>query len=475
MDKLSNSLKTKAFKYGSLYSLLIAGLIIILILINIGAQKLNWRMDLTVNKLYSISEDTMDILDGLSEEITIYPVFVTGVQDSITDLIVEVLNSYTAYSNKIKVEYKDPQANPQFSMQYSQSGEALAGGSIVVTCGDKFKVIDPNDVVTAGINYETFQQEIQSIDIEPQISNSILYVSSKTTPVVYVTTGHEEPPLPEQLMKEISLANFELVEIDLVKASKIPDDCKLLLSVSPIMDFTDEEVEKTLEYLNNGGRGVFFVEVLEEPLKNFQKILNQYGVEASNAFLVEGDPNYFVQDYPLNILPEFEYSDAGQIMEQKVRALLTPNAQAILELEDYSDDLLIEHIAVTTEKSYAKTTENIMSIGKEEGDTDGPFTVCAAITNESNDSRVVVIGNSFLLNESVNSFVGGGNYKFVVNAMNWTQNKESAVYIAPKTYNMEYLYLSQANALLLSLFSVILLPLGIFGFGLSVWYKRKRR
>ncbi|HOA80038.1 MAG TPA: Gldg family protein, partial [Defluviitaleaceae bacterium] len=117
------SFKDKRVRYGGYASMMTAFVVAILIIINLMVGQLDYKLDLTENKMFSLSQQTLDILDSLDQKITIYALTETGKENLIFD---EALKKYSDYSNKIKVEYKDPVLYPQFATKYDKSGNSIS-------------------------------------------------------------------------------------------------------------------------------------------------------------------------------------------------------------------------------------------------------------------------------------------------------------------------------------------------------------
>ena len=66
------SFKSKKFKYGGYATVMTAIVIAAVIVVNLLAGLIPLRLDLTRNKLYTLSEQTYDVLKNLDEDVTIY-------------------------------------------------------------------------------------------------------------------------------------------------------------------------------------------------------------------------------------------------------------------------------------------------------------------------------------------------------------------------------------------------------------------
>lgn len=157
------SMSTKKMKLGVFSSGMIAAALAAAIAVNLTASQLPKKIsaiDMTAQKLYSITKDTEKILDGLKEDITIY---VLAKKDSQDEMLLKTLERYQDYSKHIKVEYKDPAVSPSFYKEYTDT--ALTSNSLIVVGENRSKVIDYNNIYEPEIDYkilEAYQVTIES-------------------------------------------------------------------------------------------------------------------------------------------------------------------------------------------------------------------------------------------------------------------------------------------------------------------------
>src|SRR5699024_4639317 len=117
-------------------------MIVILIVVNLVVDQIPLKWDLTANKMYSISDQTNQLLDNLEEEIDIIALYDVGQGNPSVD---EILNRYTRYSKNINIQHIDPVQNPGLMKEFDKEGEGVGQGSLIVTNGDKTKVISQYD------------------------------------------------------------------------------------------------------------------------------------------------------------------------------------------------------------------------------------------------------------------------------------------------------------------------------------------
>ncbi len=239
MERKLGSFKDKKFRYGTFSTLTIIVVVAVLVVVNILAGQLNLNADLTADKLYSLTQDTEDIVKTVEEPVTIYALFPDDPTNDNTGAPVEVyrqlLKEYASINPDVKVEYKDPFTDPVFANSYKDetTGEALPINSLIVQGPDRYKVISGDSLRTQELDYNTYSMYTKSIDLEPQVTNAIRYVLGGETAAIYMVTGHDEPELPASLKSQLDLANFTVQEVNLL-TEDIPEDCKLLFMSAPL-------------------------------------------------------------------------------------------------------------------------------------------------------------------------------------------------------------------------------------------------
>ena len=101
-------------------------LIGILILGNHLAHRWFVRMDLTEDRVYSLSPATREILDGLDQSVEVRAYFTSDLQAPYSQYAAAVrdkLDEYVAYSGgKIRYEFKDPTGDPALEEEARRFG-----------------------------------------------------------------------------------------------------------------------------------------------------------------------------------------------------------------------------------------------------------------------------------------------------------------------------------------------------------------
>lgn len=424
---MKNIFTDKKIRYGTFSTVIALVFIAFLIVVNLVIGELDYKIDMTSAETYSISDKTKEVLSGLDEDITIYTMFKTGGSDSIVTRVGKVLDQY-ARDSHITVENKDLYLYPEFAKQYSTEDKGVNINSLIVTNGSKYRVID----------YSEYFDQSGTLNVESCVTSAINYVGLENTPVVYAVTGHGEiePQVFASFVKQAQLANYEIKTLDLIQGD-IPDDCAALFITTSYRDYSDEEVQKVKDYLTNDGRLLFVASDLKKADQpKLLSIINGYGLELGETYVMESDMSNY-RSYPFEVFAHMTANSINDSLKQSGYKVLAYGANAVKVLELKKQGLEIEDVLTTSDTAYIKGEGN-MSPNPEDGDETGKFTIAAAVTDSSytdkaHATKIIVCGSLYMLDSNVDAAVNGANASFLVNCLNWLNDTEENVYIAPKS------------------------------------------
>ena len=475
--KLIGTISKKHIKNGSYTMVMSVIFIAVVIVINMIVSTIPSKyseIDISSQKLYSIGDETKKMLKDLEKDVTIYQIAQSGSED---ENIANLLKKYEDESKHIKVEQKDPVVNPKFVSQYTS--DDLSANSLIVVCGDRNKVIDYNNIYETSIDYQTYSSQTTGFDGEGQITSAIGYVTSENLPVLYTVEGHGEKDMDSSIKEDIEKANMDIKSLNLLTEGSVPDDADCLFIDSPSTDFSSDEKDAIIEYLENGGKAIIFSDYTTEDMPNFDAILENYGVQRTEGVVFEGDNQHYAMQMPYYLVPTINSTDASSETASAGYYVLAPYAQGIKQLDDVRDTVKIESILTTSDQAYSKTDLNSNTIEKEDGDVEGPFDLGVSITESLDDDKetqIVYYSTSNLMDSQTNQMVSGGNEKLIMESLKWmTDTEESAsVSIPSKGLEVSYLTITDYDAAFWKICTIALIP-GIFlVIGFVVWIKRRK-
>ena len=165
------------------------------VMVNWLAARHYLSADWTSSKMYSISDKTANVLKDLDQEIRVI-VFMTPASP-LYDQVYELLSRYAAASDKIVVEYIDPDKEPLRTRQLAEQFGISVADTVVFSYGDRTKYVTSDQMADydyAGMQYGQ-APTMRAFTGEEQFTSAILSLVAPDVPKVYFVTGHGEASL----------------------------------------------------------------------------------------------------------------------------------------------------------------------------------------------------------------------------------------------------------------------------------------
>ncbi|MCD8398350.1 MAG: GldG family protein [Lachnospiraceae bacterium] len=369
----------RQLKHGS-YSIALSVIVIVaVILINMIVAQIPsqyTQIDLSGLQLSVLTDTSKELVESLTEDITIYYILEDGNRDS---YVSRLLERYEDLSSHITVVEKDPVLYPQFTSQYTD--ETLSDNSVIIVCGDNSKVISYDDMYETEFSYYTYSSTTTGFDAEGLITSAISALISDDIPKLYTLTGHSELELTDSMVSSIEKENIEIEELSLLTSDGVPEDADCLMIVSPMSDISTTEAQMILNYLRRGGSVIIITDYTTEELPNLATVMEYYGVELVDGIVFEGNPNYYYSQYLYYLLPDINSTDVSSDLAESGSYVMVASAQGIETLDDARDTLTIESVLTTSSAAYSKIdVQNMTTYSQEDDDISGPFDLGVIIT-----------------------------------------------------------------------------------------------
>lgn len=443
------------------------------VLLNMLAGEVPLRFtsfDVTSNRLYSLTDETKKIITSLDEDIQLYVLANEKQADATVDA---TLKKYADLSSHVKVSYVDPAVNPKFFTKYTDSD--LSFNSIIAESGKRYKVIDYSNIYQTQLDYSTYSSVVTGYDGEGQLTSAIAYVTSDDMPKMYLLEGHGEAAFDASFTAAIEKENIEYETINLMDYDAVPENASCVISYAPSSDFSDDDTEKMLNYMENGGNVFLIAGYTENEMTNFRKLLAFYGVEATNGYVLEGDRNCYYQN-PYFLLPQIVYDEITESAYNSGNYVFVPGALGLTVKE--SDEVTTTTLLITSDDSYARNdVESSAGYEKQADDQDGPFAVgvkCEKTVGDTS-SNAIIYSCQELFTSNADAMVAGTNLRLFTSTIGSFADHSVSVSIPVKSYEVSTLIISQNIILLLALLTTIVIPLVFLISGFVIWLGRRKR
>ena len=475
IQKRRYSVSVKTLKAGAYSTGMIVAAVAVTVIVNliVGQLPTTWTsLDLTSNKLYSLTDQTKEYLAGMTEDVTIYVLVNEENEDS---MLGQTLDRYEAMSDHITVQYVDPVKNPRFHSQYTSG--SVSSNSLIVVSDKRSKVIDANDIYVSSYDYYSYSSSVTGYDGEGQITSALDYVLSDDIPMVYLTEGHGEHSLSTSFANSLDKENVEYSTINLMDYDAVPESAAALVINGPSSDLSEDDKNKVIDYLDRGGKVILNVGYREVETPNLEALLDYMDLRIAEGLVVEEDQSNYYQS-PFYVLPTVVANSYTSGISGSYY-IFAPYSQGIV-VPDTEEDSAIQYdvFLKTSSNSYSmKNFESATDFGRQEGDEEGPFAlgVEAVKTLEEGEATVVVYSCDQLFTDNASQMVGGANQVLFTNTVSQFVDHETSVSIPVKDYEVSTLMVSSSYILLLGLITMIILPVGSLIIGFVIWFRRRKK
>ena len=470
--RYSVSVKNLSF---SAYSTGMIGIVIAIVATTnlvVGEMPASWTaIDLTAEKLYSLTDQTKEYVANMQEDVTIYVLVNKENQDT---TLGQTLQKYDDLSGHITVEYVDPNVNPRFHLQYTDS--TISMNSLIVESKKRSKVIDYSDIYESSFDYNTYTSTTTGYDGEGQITSALDYVISDDLPKLYLTEGHGEYALSSKFTEALSKENVAYETVNLMNYETVPEDAACLLINGAQSDFSADDKDKVIDYLEAGGKVILVTSFTAENTPNLDGILDYMGMRVAEGLVVEQNQEHYYRS-PYYLLPALD-SDTYTAGIYGKYYIFAPYAQGIQIADAEAEGMTYSSFLTTSDSAFSKTDyANAENFEKEEGDTDGPFAIGVEAVKQlkEGEATLVVYSCDQLFTDNASDMVSGANRMLFVNTVSGFADHEVSVSIPVKSYQVSALTIPAADALILGVITTIILPVGCLALGFAVWFRRRKR
>jgi ABC-type uncharacterized transport system involved in gliding motility auxiliary subunit len=514
-SRIASAARSRAVRYGGGAAVLVLLVLGLAVAVNLLAVRYDKRWDVTASQRFTLSEQTVKVVEGLESDVQIVAFFQkeTPEESSFKDLV----EGYKVRSGHLAVEFHDPLAEPLLAQQYEVTSE---WGTVVLNAG-------------------TSKQRLESKFDEEALTNALIRVTAGTEHVVCFSTGHgEADPDDDQgpegygaVVLKLEGQNYTVEKVNLLESGGVPDRCEVFVLAGPQVDLLPVEREALARYLVGGGSAMLLLEPLT--LAATAADLARYGLVLKDDLVIEDNPDA----RRIGLDPTFVVVTKDRIdfhpITEDLEGLLFQLARSVSGAEEPAPGLQVQILARTSAASWAETrvdgstpaqpTEGEDIVGQVPiaaaveitdpeavpvADVDlapppalavplaaGPPAPEAGTPPEAMDApegegaeaaadagaeaapaaehgRIVVVGDASFASNQL--FVQGMNQDLFLNTVAWLVGEEDQVSIRPNEAAKGTLQVSVLQGVLVWALSLLGVPALAVAGALATWFRRRR-
>lgn len=430
----------------------------------------NLRFDLTPSQVFTMSQHSLNILDGIQKPVKILA-FVRK-EDPRNTFLTDLFWRMQLRQPKITSRVVDINRNPSLARAY----KADSYGSVIVECGPRRKVF--NNVR------------------EEYLMAAILQVTRDVEKTVYVFSGHGEHDFDDSDRNQgystfrvvLQQEFYQVKPLSLFGDQQIPNDAAVIIIPGPRRDIGADEFLKLERYLRQGGSLLIMVDPGSNP--SMVAFLQRYHIDLPSQIVADGDFRLAASEPISARIP-------GKSRDSTVTSILdTDPVFSLFGPIDFKaapdEDVDIFPLLTTSKNSWAipvKTNAPIpddLDFEEKRGDRHGPFVVGATLAVRLTEAaqvkpdetvkkagRVIVFADSDFANNQFIDLLG--NRDLLVNSVNWLAIEDALIGVRPDRKQMgkeQFFVSSRQNQAVLTL-GVIVLPSVFLVLGLAVFVRRR--
>ena len=468
-SKVKSFLRARETKYGVNALIFCVAVIGIVVLVNILIARRHIRFDLTKNREFSLSDQTLKVIAGLEKKVLITAFFKEATYEQ--QWVKDLLREYEYKSKNIEVKFVDPDKDPSTTANFG----IKSYGTTIVQCGTNRKDIPRREVFT--INYMTRQSEFKGEEV---FTSAIVAVAQAEQKKIYFLKGHQEhnpESTEEQGYSEVKdylkKENYKVEGLNIAEKGEVPQDCSALVVAGPKIPLMKKEKEVIEEYLEGGG-SLFLLIDPQVYLARFKELLAKYNMAVGDDLVVDPARCFFFD--AVTPIPEFKYHEiTEELRSQRVGAIF-PGARSVSKIDEEKTEVTISALLKTSSESWAETNFTGGRLSYDKGkDTKGPITLGLAAEKslaEEKQIRLVVIGDSDFANNA--NLRAQGNVDFFLNAVNWLVGEAKKISIRPKSPDVRRVSMSKLQARLIYYICLFVTPAAVLFSGGVIWLRRRR-
>ncbi|MFZ9660755.1 MAG: gliding motility-associated ABC transporter substrate-binding protein GldG [Chitinophagaceae bacterium] len=284
-------------KYGILW------IVILLLAVNYVFSIFHYRLDLTGEKRFTISNPTKNLLAGLQDKVEI-KILLDGEMPSgfrkLANSSKDMLSEFKEYAGlNLSYAFERPDRNIADSMKtyLYDSLKYLGINATNVKAqtkegeGEEQRIVFPGAIITykgrtIGIDFlqgQNFQDGITSLNnadalLEYKFASAIRKITLDSIPLVGYLIGNGEPLdyRVKDLIDNTLRMNYAFRIIPIDSVDVLPEIFKVIMVVKPMEKFTDDQKLKLDQYVMHGGKTVWMLDNLYASLDSLQRSEGQF-------------------------------------------------------------------------------------------------------------------------------------------------------------------------------------------------------
>lgn len=514
----------KKLKHGTMATVFTCVFVALLVLVNVVTTMLFDRypitIDLTSNKIYSVSNDTEDYVKkvNVDVQVTIFADENTYTNySSYNKQAVELLKNYCKLNHHITYRFVDIDSHPEIVKEYTDTisqfdmifetktkvdGKEISrtrklGMLDLLTFTDEFE----QKLSQSGYSIDTLAQQaggdlsflsyygsyVESSNAEQAFTSALMTVTDPNPVYVTILTGRSELTQLTYFQTLLTANGYNVNTVD-ITSEDIPKDTDVVVIPAPKTDYLEEDITKVSDFLNNDGnlgkQLLYIASYGQEDTPNLDEFLSEYGLSVGKGVICESDSGKYYNS-PCVTVASTVSDNFTQDVSTENPAILSALCRPVNTLFDEQDMVSTDAYLKSSDSAYTanvdisqttgqvnigdalvKGQQNYMAVGSKAKFTDD---------NKTLYSSVIAVGSEGMLSDTYLQYSQYQNSEYFISVINGLTGKTAGITITPKTITGNVFDITQQQKTVLKWTFCLGVPVVVLIVGIVIWARRKNK
>lgn len=449
-----------------------------------------WRTDLTEDRMFSLSPESVAYIRQIERPIEIVVTIPENPSGDDVSILLRYTKGilreieYTAHRYRIPITvrfvdiYRDTVTARRLEQQYG----LRQPNSVLVASDVRHRIVLPTEIL------EFDDLRPTKLQGEEAIISAMLEVASDSRRRIYFVKGHGEmdtdSAAPDRglslIADEMSSRNLAVEKLDLVEQGRVPEDADLVIICDPQGPLMEAELEMLRVFLiERAGSAIILLRPGVQ--HGMDELLHEWGILADDRAILETHDDYMAGDGSY-LIRRFGQHPVTSMVIRNETYVVSGVTRPIRPDPGRSADERLRTTAImgSSDRSWAEAEymSNGVPAFDPETDLQGPVPIGMAAERGASSKlgiqieggRLIVVGSGDIL---ANNRIGNlGNYSLIFSMVNWTISRDELLAIEPRPITQYQLTVSGAEMRNLVL-GFLLVPVGLGCFSLLIQFTRR--
>lgn len=299
----------------SLTIIVIVAIVLLNVIVGFLADRFPLTLDMSSEKVFTLSDESKEIVQSMTKDVEIvifadinayfnsiaeqvyqYYYYNSGIEVNLSNELNRVgrevetaltqLN--TASDDRITYTIIVPDQEPQKYAEYNTKYN-LGSNNVLFISGERHRKIELSTMCDYFSSYTSVTSNVEKV-----LLSNIYALQGDSDRIVQVLIGHDENSGTIQGLKKLyELNGYQFENLQITGAAEFNKNAEMLLIAAPSVDYTEDEVQRILDWVRNDNKRNRHLMVFINPLADcpnlYEMLKTHFHIEVTDQLIYEDD------------------------------------------------------------------------------------------------------------------------------------------------------------------------------------------